>query len=338
MPSLTRRTVLALVAVAALVATGACSSGDSKTLTLYSGRAEVQIQSVIDEFTEETGIEVNVRYGATPALAAQISEEGSNSPADMFFAQDAGALGAVDARGLFAPLPQEVLDKVEARYRADDGDWIGVTGRARVIVANSKNVPDAEVPTDVFSVNDPKWRGRVGIAPTNGSFEAFLTAMRVQVGDDRTRAFIQGLKDNGAKIYNDNALILKAVNDGEIDLGLINHYYWYQLANEIGEDKMVARNHFTVNGDPGALINVAGVGVLKTAEHQEEAAQFISFLLGETAQRFFAEENFEFPLAAGVQALPSLPKLTDIQSPDVDLSDLSDLDETLNMLREAGLL
>ncbi len=341
MPS-SRRRIPALVAVAlalALVA-GACGGGssDSKTLTLYSGRAEVQIQPVIDMFTEETGIKVNVRYGATPELAAQISEEGSNSPADIFFAQDASALGAVDSRGLFAPLPADVLAQVEPRYRADDGDWIGATGRARVIVANSKNVPDAEVPTDVFSVNDPKWKGRVGIAPTNGSFLAFLTAMRVQVGDDRTRQFIQGLKDNGAKIYNDNALILKAVNDGEIDLGLINHYYWYQLANEIGEDKMVARNHFTVNGDPGALINVAGVGVLKSAEHQAEAAEFVSYLLGEHAQRFFAEENFEFPLASGVLALPSLPKLADIQSPDIDLSDLSDLDKTLDMLQEAGLL
>jgi iron(III) transport system substrate-binding protein len=334
-----RRRLPVVIAVAFAVTAGACGgSSDSKTLTLYSGRAEVQIQPVIDEFTEETGIKVNVRYGATPELAAQISEEGSNSPADIFFAQDASALGAVDSRGLFAPLPPDVLDKVEPRYRADDGDWIGATGRARVIVANSKNVPDAEVPTDVFAVNDAKWKGRVGIAPTNGSFLAFLTAMRVQVGDDRTEQFIQGLKDNGAKTYNDNALVLKAVNDGEIDLGLINHYYWYQLANEIGEDKMVARNHFTLNGDPGALINVAGVGVLKSATHQAEAAEFVSFLLGENAQRFFAEENFEFPLASGVQALPSLPKLTDIQSPDIDLSDLSDLDRTLEMLQEAGIL
>ena len=138
-----------------------------------------------------------------------------------------------------------------------------------MIVANSKNVPDAEVPTNVFAVTDPKWKGRVGIAPTNGSFESFLTAMRVQAGEERTKQFLHDLKANDVKTYNDNALILKAVNDGEIDLGLINHYYWYQLANEIGEDKMVARNHFTLNGDPGALVNVAGVGVLKSADHKD---------------------------------------------------------------------
>jgi iron(III) transport system substrate-binding protein len=334
--------VTVAVAVAALM-TAACGGGDSSgsgsgTLTLYSGRAEVQIEPVIDQFTEETGIKVNVRYGATPELAAQLSEEGSNSPADLFFAQDAGALGAVDERDLFAPVPGEILADVDPKYRAADGNWIGVTGRARVIVANSARVPDAEVPTSVFSVTEPRWKGRVGIAPTNGSFLSFVTAMQVQAGEERTRQFLQGLKANDVRTYNDNALIVKAVNDGEIDLGLVNHYYWYQLASEIGEDKMVARNHFTLNGDPGALVNVAGVGVLKSADHRQAASQFVSFLLGPTAQRFFAEENFEFPLAAGVEPLPTLPKLSDVQSPDIDLSNLADLEQTLTLVREAGLL
>ena len=323
--------VLAVVAVA-------CGGDSSSTLTVYSGRAEVQIQPIIDQFVKDTGTKVKVRYGATPELAAQIAEEGANSPADVFFAQDAGALGSVDHVGLFAPIPPETLAEVEPRYRAEDGDWIGITGRARVIVANSAKVPDAEVPTSVFAVTDPKWRGKVGIAPTNGSFESFVTAMRVQVGEERTREFLKGLKDNDVRIYNDNALILRAVNDGEIELGLINHYYWYQLANEIGQDKMVARNHFTTDGDPGALINVAGVGVLKSSDHQEEANALVSYLLSERAQTFFADENFEFPLASGVQPLPSLPKLADIKSPDIDLSDLGSLDQTLVMLKETGLL
>ncbi len=335
--------VSVVVSLTVLLTAGACgggssSSSDAKTLTLYSGRAEVQIQPVIDEFTEETGIEVKVRYGATPELAAQISEEGSNSPADLFFAQDAGGLGAVDKRGLFAPVPADLLAQVDPKYHADDGNWIGITGRVRVIVANSAHVPDAEVPTNVFAVTEPRWKGKVGIAPTNGSFESFLTAMRVQAGEERTKQFLRDLKANDVKTYNDNALILKAVNDGEIDLGLINHYYWYQLAAEIGEDKMVARNHFTLNGDPGALVNVAGVGVLKSADHKEAAGRFVSFLLGTTAQTFFAEKNFEFPLASGIAPLPSLPRLAEVQSPDIDLSDLSDLDQTLTMLREAGLL
>jgi len=338
---LSPRRIPAVAAVAVLALTAvACGGGSSssKSLTLYSGRAEVQIQPVIDEFTKETGIKVKVRYGATPELAAQISEEGSNSPADLFFAQDAGGLGSVDDRGLFGPVPPDLLAQVDPRYHADDGDWIGITGRVRVIVANSRNVPDAEVPTDVFAVTAPRWKGKVGIAPTNGSFESFLTAMRVQAGDERTKQFLHDLAANDVKTYNDNALILKAVNDGEIDLGLINHYYWYQLANEIGEDRMVARNHFTLNGDPGALVNVAGVGILKSSDHQELATRFVSFLLGKTAQTFFSEKNFEFPLAAGVQPLPSLPKLSEVQSPDIDLSNLSDLDTTLDMLREAGLL
>src|SRR5205085_3168956 len=136
------------------------------SLALYSGRAEVQIQPVINEFMKESGVKVKVRYGATPELAAQISEEGSNSPADLFFAQDAGGLGAVDDRGLFAPVPADLLSQVDPKYHADDGDWIGITGRVRVIVANSKNVPDADVPTNVFDVTQPRWKGKVGIAPT----------------------------------------------------------------------------------------------------------------------------------------------------------------------------
>jgi iron(III) transport system substrate-binding protein len=335
--------LLALALAVGLLAavTAGCgegSSGSASTLTVYSGRAEAQIQPVIDLFTKDTGIEVKVRYGATPELAAQIAEEGSNSPADVFFAQDAGALGSVDKVGLLAPLPPDALSRVEPKYRAEDGDWIGITGRARVIVANSAKVPDAEVPTTVFDVTAPRWKGKVGIAPTNGSFESFVTAMRIQAGEERTRQFLADLKANGVKTYNDNALILKAVNDGEIELGLINHYYWYQLANEIGTDKMVARNHFTTNGDPGALVNVAGVGVLKSSDHKEAAAAFVSYLLGTSAQRFFAEKNFEFPLAGGVKPLPSLPKLAEIQSPDIDLSDLGTLDQTLAMLKETGLL
>jgi len=325
-----------------MLAVGACGGGssstDAKSLTVYSGRAEVQLQPVIDLFTKETGIKVKVRYGATPELAAQLSEEGSSSPADIFFAQDAGALGAVDDRGLFAPVPGESFVEVDSKYRADDGDWIGITGRARVIVANSAKVPDAEVPTSVFALTEPRWRGKVGIAPTNGSFQSFVTAMRVQAGEERTREFLDDLEANDVRTYNDNALIVKAVNDGEIEIGLVNHYYWYQLASEIGEDKMVARNHFTLGGDPGALINVAGVGILKSADHKVAAGRFVSFLLGPTAQTFFAEKNFEFPLAAGVKPLPSLPNLGEVQSPDIDLSDLSELDETLTMLREAGLL
>ena len=330
--------LLALMAVVATACGGGGSSSSAPTLTVYSGRAEAQIQPIIDRFAKDTGIKVKVRYGATPELAAQIAEEGANSPADVFFAQDAGALGSVDKVGLFAPIPAETLAEVDSKYRAEDGNWIGITGRARVIVANSAHVPDAEVPTGIFAVTDPKWKGKVGIAPTNGSFESFVTAMRVQVGDERTREFLKALKANDVKTYNDNALILKAVNDGEIDLGLINHYYWYQLANEIGDDKMVARNHFTTDGDPGALVNVAGVGVLKTAEHKDAANSFVSYLLAAPAQTFFAERNFEFPLASGVQPLPSLPKLADIKSPDIDLSNLGTLDQTLAMLKETGLL
>jgi iron(III) transport system substrate-binding protein len=328
---------VALVAVLLAFTSAACGADDAD-ITLYSGRSEAQVKPLLEEFTRETGLEVAVRYGASAELAAQIAEEGANSRADLFWSQDAGALGAVGRQGLFAPAPAEAAVSIDPRFKADDGTWVGVTGRARVVVYNSEKVPAADLPATVFALTDPKWRGRVAIAPTNGSFQAFVTAMRLQAGDDRTREWLRAIKANEPRIYESNDLIVRAVNDGQVDLGLANHYYLFQLGAEIGTDNLVARNHFTTGGDPGALVNVAGVGILKSSQAQAEAGRLVSFLLSPPAQRHFAERNFEYPLLPGVPALPSLTPLEQIQSPNIDLSKLDQLEGTLVMLREVGLL
>ncbi len=326
-----------LAAVVLAVASAGCSSDDAD-ITVYSGRSEAQVKPLLEQFTDETGLKVSVRYGASAELAAQIAEEGASSRADLFWSQDAGALGAVDRQGLLAPAPAEAAASVDPRFKARDGTWVGVTGRARVVVYNSAKVPAAELPASVFALTDPKWKGRVGIAPTNGSFQAFVTAMRLQVGDGRTREWLRGLKANEPKIYESNDLIVRATNDGQVDLGLVNHYYLFQLGAEIGMDKLVARNHFTGGGDPGALINVAGVAILKSSKAQADAGRLVQFLLSPPAQRHFAEQNFEYPLLPGVPALPALTPLDQIQSPNIDLSQLDKLEESLNLLREVGLL
>jgi len=334
-----RRTVahVALPVVLLTTALVACS-GDGDRLTLYSGRAEVQVEPILEEFTEATGIKVAARYSASAELAAQIVEEGRRSKADVFWAQDAGALGAVAEAGLFAPVPPEVASVVDQRFRAPDGTWVGVSGRARVVVYDPRKVLPGDLPASVFSLTEPTWKGRLGIAPTNGSFQAFVTAMLITVGENRTRDWLKGIKANDPKTYASNDLIVKAVNDGQVDLGLVNHYYLFQLQSEIGPDKTVARNHYTAGTDPGALVNVAGAGILKSSTRKADAARFLEYLLSEPAQRHFAEENFEYPLRPGVPTAAGLPPLQPEQGPSINLGDLADLDRTLELLRQTGLL
>ena len=318
-------------------ALAACSGGGDR-LTLYSGRAEVQVEPILEEFTKATGIKVSARYGASAELAAQIAEEGGGSKADVFWAQDAGALGAVDEAGLFGPVPPAVTEVVEERFRAPDDTWSGLSGRARVVVYDPRKVPAGELPASVFTLTDPKWKGRLGIAPTNGSFQAFVSAMLITAGEAGTRAWLQGIKANDPKTYASNDLIVKAVNDGQLDLGLVNHYYLFQLQSEIGPDKTIARNHYTAGSDPGALVNVAGAGILKSSKRPADAARLLEYLVSEPAQRHFAQENFEYPLRPGVPTAAGLPPLQTSQGPSIDLGDLADLDRTLELLRQTGLL
>jgi iron(III) transport system substrate-binding protein len=312
-------------------------AGATEPVVVYSGRAEELVGSLFEEFTAETGIPVEVRYGDTAELAAQIIEEGDASPADLYFGQDAGALGALDAAGQCAALPTAIAETVPAVYRADDGNWTGITGRARVIAYDSSQLSADEVPTSVFELTDPKWRGQVAIAPTNGSFQAFVTAMRVSAGDDATREWLQGLVDNDAQIYEKNSLIRDAVDAGEVQLGLINHYYWYQKAAEVGEDAMNVQLAFTAAGDPGTLVNVAGACVIAPSDNQAGAGELLTWMMTEPIQQWFVENTFEYPLVPGVAGPTGIPAIEQVQGPDVPLAELEDLPGTLQMLQDVGL-
>ncbi|MBD0292768.1 MAG: iron ABC transporter substrate-binding protein [Jiangellaceae bacterium] len=336
-----RRFQAAALAVVTL-AVSACGDGaaadvDQSDLVLYSGRSEDLVQPVIDDFEAQTGIEVSVRYGNTAQLAAQILEEGERSPADVYFSQDGGALGALTKRGMLAELPADVLDSVDARYRATDGTWVGTSGRSRVIVFDPAQVAEADVPDSVFELTDRQWKGKVGISPSNASFEAFVTAMRVLHGDQVAREWLEAMAENDVQLFDNNVLILNAAEDGVIALGLINHYYWYQQVAEEGIDAVPARLKFLPGGDPGALVNVAGVGVLASTDKRDAALRFVEHLLGEDAQTFFAQELKEYPLVQGVLIPPDLPPLESLQSPEIDLSDLDTLEATLKMIEDAGL-
>ncbi len=336
--------VATIAAVAVLIA--ACSSGsdsgsdDSKSLTVYSGRNEQLVGPVIDGFTEKTGIQVEVRYGKSAELAALLVKEGDKTPADVFYAQDAGATGSVALEGLYSKLPGSITSRVEPRFVGTDNDWVGITGRARVIVYNTDKLDESQVPTSVFDLTAPEWKGRVGIAPTNASFQAFVSAMRLQVGDDKTKQWLEDMKANDAQIYANNIAIVEATIAGEIDAGLVNSYYLPRIEAESGGN-VPAKNFYLEGGDPGALVNVSGAGILKSASDQDTAAQFVEYLLSDDAQKYFTEKTYEYALVAGIPAPQGNPPLSEVEGsdPNVDLTKLGEeLPSTIKMLEETGLL
>ena len=307
-------------------------------VTIYSGRSESLVGPLLERFDEATGIEAEVRYAGTAELAATLLEEGDDTPASAFFAQDAGALGLLAREGRFQKLPDEVLDRVDATFRSPEGLWVGVSGRARVLVYNTDELQAGDLPASVLELTDPKWRGKVGWAPENASFQAFVTALRLLAGEDAARAWLEGMLANDVVNFGDsNSAIVKAVGQGEIQAGLVNHYYLYAVKEEEGEAFPIA-NHFFAEGDPGSLINVAGVGVLAGAEDAEQALAFVDYLLGEEAQTYFAEETSEYPLIPGIPTAEGMPPLDEVGSPEIDLSDLADLRGTVELLTEVGLL
>jgi iron(III) transport system substrate-binding protein len=337
------RRLTAAVTATLMLGLAACSGGasgdevDASKLVVYSGRQKALVGPLIERFEKESGVQVSVRYGNTAQLAAQLLEEGDRARADVYFSQDGGALGALGKRDMLARLPSDVLDQVPAKYRAKNGTWVGTSARARVIVYDPKQVAEKDVPDSVFELTGPKWKGKVGIAPSNASFEAFVTAMRVLEGDDVTRKWLAEIEANEPQLFDNNVAVLNAAEDGIIALGLINHYYWYEQVAEEGIDKVPARLKFLPGGDPGALVNVAGVAVLDGSDHAAEAQRFVRFLLSDTAQTYFAEETKEYPVVAGIPVADGLPPLAELQSPDVDLSDLDTLEQTLQMIEQAGL-
>ena len=324
------------LALAAIVSLGACASetpgsSSGETITIYSGRSEVLIADLLETFTAETGIGVEVRYGDSAELAAQILEEGDNVRADVYFGQDAGALGALAKNGVTKSLPVDITDLVQDAYKSDDSQWVGVSGRARVLVYDPAKVTD--LPTSYKDLMDPSWKGRIGIAPTNASFQAFVTAIRVLEGDEAANEFLIAMKQN-AVLFEKNSIILQAVEDGVVDAGLVNHYYWWELAAQLGEENMKSKLSWFQDGDAGNLINVAGVAVLSD---NPSANVFAKWLLGDTAQQYFVERTREYSMT-GIPEVAGLKPLNEIRAPKFDLSDLDSLAETLELIRKAGLL
>lgn len=309
--------------------------GATGTITVYSGRSEKLVADLYTSFSADTGIGVEVRYGDSGELAGQILTEGSASPADVFFSQDAGALGAVSQVGLFATLPTSILDRVPSEFSSPIGHWVGTSGRVRVIVYNPTLVPTP--PASIDELLDPSWKGKIGFAPTNASWQSFVTALRVIRGEDAAREWLQGFADNDPVAYEKNGAVRDAVNAGEVSLGLVNHYYLFEKIAAEGADAVVAENQY-LPGDIGGLVNVAGAGVLAESGNRRAAQCLVSYFVSDTGQQYFVDESFEYPLVDGVAPVDGQPAFDELDPPAIDLSDLSSIAATQELLADVGLL
>jgi iron(III) transport system substrate-binding protein len=329
---------IAAVALVALTL-GACGTSSSSepedtSLTVYSGRSEELVKDLYAAFTAETGITVNARYGDSGEMAALILTEGSSSPADVYFSQDAGALGAVE--GILEKLPQNILSAVGSQYSAASGKWVGVSGRVRVVVYNPTLVPTP--PTTIDELLDKKWSGKIGFAPNNASWQSFVTALRVLRGEDEAEKWLIGFAANKPVAYEKNGVVRDAVNAGEVSLGLVNHYYLYEKIAAEGANKIVAKNQYMAPGDVGGLINVAGVGILSSAPHKSAAKKFVEFLQSETANEYFRTKTWEYLLSNDATQPEGLPSLSELKAPSFDLSNLKSIEATQELLQKVGLL
>lgn len=328
-----------IVTALALIVT-ACGGGGARqggSLTVYSGRSEDLVAPIIERFEAESGVDVEVRYAGSTELAATLVEEGDASPADVFFAQDPASLGTVALAGLLDRLPDDVLGLVPARFADDGGRWVGTSARSRVVVYDPTKIAPDELPTSEDGFTDPVWRGRVALAPTNASFLAFVSAKILLDGEAAARAWLDGMVANDAPTFESNSPIVAAVDDGQVDAGLVNHYYLLQRRAENAE--VMAENHFFSAPSAGSLVMPAGVGILATADDRVAAEAFVEFLLSEESQRFFAEETYEYPVVDGVEPPAGVPPLGSLAGPELDLSQLATvLDLATDMVAEAGLL
>lgn len=334
-----------MLGFAAVMALAGCTpqesqknAAGSQTLTIYAGRSKELVDGIIERFKKESGLNVQVKYGKTSDLALVLQEEGPNSPADLFWAQDAGALGAVSQAGLFEDLAPAVLGQVDTAFKNDHAHWVALTGRARTLAYSTIRLTPASLPTSILQLTDPKWKGKLAWSPENASFQSFVTAMRKTQGEDKTRAWLEAMKKNEPKAYPNNAAIIEAIAAGEADLGLPNHYYLLGFKDK--DPNYPVAQTFFAQGDAGNLVNVSGAGILKASKNKEAANAFLNFILSKAGQTYMANDEFEYPVITGVSLHSGLTPFSELQKVkmNVDLNSLSDLKGTLALLKSTGIL
>lgn len=286
-----------------------CAERTGERVTVYSGRSESLMASVLDEFECISGNAVDVRWGTSTDLALLASEEGDRSAADVFLSRSPGPIGFLQGKGLLQPLDAMVLGLVVPEYRSSTGHWVGFTGRKRVLVYNTDNTTLSELPGSIFDLTDEKYRTRVAIPGTNGSFVDWFTVFRTQYGDDVATKWINAMAENDARYYPNNRSIVDAASRGEIDFGLVNHYYNYQQAETNGAQHRAANAELN-DEDIGALLIITAAAVTAHSENVSIANDLVAHLLSERSQRFFTDISLEYPLASAVDPNPVLPPVS----------------------------
>jgi iron(III) transport system substrate-binding protein len=326
-----------LEGTAADIFSGTCAAGEGQEVTIYSGRTENLIEPVLNAFSCETGIDVAVRWGGSTQLALLLDEEGDRTPADVFLSRSPGPVGFLEARGLLGAIDDSVLGLVAEESSSATGSWVGFSGRKRVAVYNLDAVTEQELPESIFDLTEEPWRGRVALPATNGSFVDWFTVFRDQFGTDVATQWLDEMVANDAKYYPNNRSIVEAAGRGEVDLGLVNHYYNYQEVAAAGDDHR-ALNHDLGDADIGSLLIITAATITQASENTNEANQLLEYLLSEPVQRYFTEETFEYPLAAGVSAVEALPALTALEIGSVDFDALGGgFEETTRIIEASGI-
>lgn len=316
----------------------ACSSSDEADgLLIYNAQHESLTKEWIDAFTKETGIKVTYRQGGDTELGNQIIAEGSSSPADVFLTENSPAMAAVEKAGLFADVDPATVAQVPAQYRPATDKWTGVAARTTVFAYDKNKLTEAQLPKSLMDLQRPEWKGRWGAPPVKPDFQAIVAAMLQLTGEQATSQWLAGMKA-GAEIYSDNIATLRAVNDGQVDGGVIYHYYWFR---DQAETKDISNNvalHYFRNQDPGAFVSISGGGVLASSKHQADAQKFLQFVTSKAGQEVLENgTSFEYPVASGVPANKALVPLADLQAPAVNPSDL-DSQQVTDLMTKAGLL
>jgi iron(III) transport system substrate-binding protein len=315
----------------------AATGKDGAAITLYNAQHEDLMVEMVDAFTKQSGIEVKVRNGSDLEMANQIVQEGDGSPADVFVTENSPAMTLVAARNGFAPIAAPTLKQVPSRYRPASSKWVGFAARATVLVYNTEQVPKADLPASIMDLADPKWEGKVGFSPTGADFQAIVSAIVALEGEDAGKRWVEAMKANGVP-YEGNSTVMKAVNDGEVPVGIIYHYYWYKDQAEAGDNSSNTKLHFFRNQDPGAFVSVSGAGVLASSKHQAEAQKLIEFLTGPEGQQVLADSTaLEYTVASDVPANAALEPLDTLQAPVVDPDKLNS-QTVITMMQDAGIL
>lgn len=334
--------VTAGMLTASVAACGASSGGDAPAnrLVLYNGQHEQTTQALVSAFEKQTGIQVTVRNGDEDQLAEQIMQEGSRSPGDVFYTENSPALMKLAGQHLLAPVDKATLAAVPSADSSPAGNWVGVTARISALVYNTNALKPSQLPTSVMDLASPKWVGKLGIAPGETDFQPIITSIADTHGSAAALAWLKGVKANaGSHIYPDNETLTSEVNSGQVEIGLINHYYWYRLRAGLGAGAMHSALHYFAPGDPGYVLNVSGAGILASSTHQAAAQKFLAFLISAAGQRIIAQsDSFEYPLRPGVAANSQLPPLSSLHPDPADtIAKLGDGSTALQLLQQAQL-